>query len=149
VICAGCGFAAPPDSAFCPKCGNRLPWACPACGKPCPPDFAFCPRCGKSPAPAPPRRRRHSRPIAGQSPSSSPICRGSRPCPSGSTPRITEDQKGLLPPRDFNIHAGHFLIDKARVVRWVQIETPADDLSRYGMFPRDDEILAAARAAGV
>jgi len=31
----------------------------------------------------------------------------------------------------------------------VQIETPADDLSRHGMFPRDDEILAAARAAGV
>ena len=54
VICVGCRFAAPPDSAFCPKCGNRLPWACPACGTPCPPDFAFCPGCGKSLAPAPP-----------------------------------------------------------------------------------------------
>lgn len=65
---------------------------------------------------------------------------------------IPEDQKDLLFPArpDFNnIHAGHFLIDRAGVVRWMQIETPIDDLSRYGVFPTDDEILAAARAAGV
>lgn len=34
-------------------------------------------------------------------------------------------------------------------VRWVHIETPIDDLSRYGVFPTDDEILAGVRAAGV
>ncbi len=65
---------------------------------------------------------------------------------------IPEDQRDLLFPKrpDFNnIHAGHFLIDRAGVVRWVQIETPIDDLSRYGVFPTDEEILAAARAAGV
>lgn len=62
---------------------------------------------------------------------------------------IPEDQRDLLFPTrpDFNnIHAGHFLIDRAGVLRWVQIETPADDLTRYGVFPTDDEILAAVRA---
>ena len=55
----------------------------------------------------------------------------------------------LFPTRpDFNnIHAGHFLIDRQAIVRWVWIETPADDLTRYGVFPTDDEILAAVRAA--
>src|SRR5882724_645867 len=24
MICSGCGFEAPPDFAFCPKCGSRL-----------------------------------------------------------------------------------------------------------------------------
>ena len=48
-------------------------------------------------------------------------------------------------PRDFKIHAGHFLIDQNAVVRWVQIETPIDDVSRYGQFPTDDELLAVAR----
>jgi len=65
---------------------------------------------------------------------------------------IPEDQRDLLFPTrpDFNnIHAGHFLIDRAGVVRWVQIETPIDDLARYGVFPTDDEILAAVRTAGV
>jgi hypothetical protein len=65
---------------------------------------------------------------------------------------IPEDQLDLLRgarPDFNNIHAGHFLIDRAGVVRWVHIETPIDDLSRYGVFPTDDEILAAARAAGV
>jgi hypothetical protein len=48
-------------------------------------------------------------------------------------------------PRDFKIHAGHFLTDRAGVVRWAQIETPIDDVSRYGQFPTDDELLTAAR----
>ena len=61
---------------------------------------------------------------------------------------IPEDQAlaDQLPPRDFKIHAGHFLIDQAGVIRWMQIETPVDDVSRYGQFPTDDELLAAARA---
>lgn len=52
-------------------------------------------------------------------------------------------------PTDFYWHMGHFLIDPAGVVRWVQVETPANDLSRTGVFPSDDEILAAARAAAL
>jgi len=65
---------------------------------------------------------------------------------------IPKDQLDLLRgtrPDFNNIHAGHFLIDRAGVVRWVHIETSIDDLSRYSVFPTDDEILAAARAAGV
>ncbi|MEK6666454.1 MAG: hypothetical protein AABZ20_08535 [candidate division NC10 bacterium] len=60
---------------------------------------------------------------------------------------IPEDQALMdqFPPRDFHIHVGHFLIDQAGVVRWVQIETPIDDLSRWGRFPTDEELLAAAR----
>src|SRR5262249_23723742 len=35
-------------------CGQRLPRSCPGCGFACPPDFAFCPKCGVSvAAPAP------------------------------------------------------------------------------------------------
>lgn len=44
--CSGCGFDAPPDFAFCPRCGRKLVSACPACGFAHAPDFAFCPRCG-------------------------------------------------------------------------------------------------------
>lgn len=44
--CTGCGFESPPEFAFCPKCGSKLPAACPSCGSPCSPDFAFCPKCG-------------------------------------------------------------------------------------------------------
>ncbi len=60
---------------------------------------------------------------------------------------LPEDQAVMdqFPPRDFHIHGGHFLIDRAGVVRWVKIETPIDDLSRWGVFPTDDEILAAVR----
>ncbi|MBI4414052.1 MAG: hypothetical protein HY576_06735, partial [candidate division NC10 bacterium] len=50
-----------------------------------------------------------------------------------------------FPRRDFNIHAGHVLIDRAGVGRWVQIETPIDDVSRYGRFPTEDELVTAAR----
>ena len=46
MTCADCGFEAPADFAFCPKCGRKLSTACPSCGTPSPPDFAFCPRCG-------------------------------------------------------------------------------------------------------
>lgn len=62
----------------------------------------------------------------------------------GETP---EDQALMeqFPRRDFNIHAGHFLIDRAGVVRWAHIETPIDDLSRYGTFPTEGELVTAAR----
>lgn len=62
--CGTCGFEAPPDFAFCPKCGTKLPLVCSGCSYACPPDFAFCPKCGAklgadagpepSPAAAPP-----------------------------------------------------------------------------------------------
>src|SRR5215470_19356487 len=57
MTCAGCGFAAPSDFAFCPRCGTKLPKACPGCGFACSAEFAFCPRCGAAlgaPAPASP-----------------------------------------------------------------------------------------------
>jgi adenylate cyclase len=41
-----CGFQAPPEFAFCPKCGEKLSAPCPSCGTASPSDFAFCPRCG-------------------------------------------------------------------------------------------------------
>lgn len=51
--CAGCGFGAPPDFAFCPKCGRPLRATCPSCGADHPPDFAFCPKCGSALGAAP------------------------------------------------------------------------------------------------
>lgn len=52
--------------------------------------------------------------------------------------------------RDYAMHVGHFLVDRSGVVRWTWIESPSpDDISQYGRFPRDDEILTAVRAAGV
>jgi adenylate cyclase len=51
MTCAGCGFEASPDFAFCPRCGRRLPGPCPGCGFACAPDFAFCPRCGAARGP--------------------------------------------------------------------------------------------------
>ena len=44
--CAGCGYEASRDFAFCPRCGARLPRLCSACAQPCESDFAFCPHCG-------------------------------------------------------------------------------------------------------
>jgi len=44
--CGGCGYDAPAEFAFCPKCGSKLSAACPSCGFACPPDFGFCPKCG-------------------------------------------------------------------------------------------------------
>jgi adenylate cyclase len=57
--CAGCGFDAPADFAFCPKCGRQLPRSCPGCGAPAPAEFSFCPRCGSAlqPGAAPPAPR--------------------------------------------------------------------------------------------
>ena len=44
--CDACGYEAPSDFAFCPKCGKALKVTCASCGSVSPPDFAFCPRCG-------------------------------------------------------------------------------------------------------
>ena len=52
--------------------------------------------------------------------------------------------------RDYAMHVGHFLVDRSGVVRWTWIESPSpENISQYGRFPTDDEILAAVRAAGV
>ena len=74
-----------------------------------------------------------------------PLQPGER-APDFMLPTVPEDPAVMdqFPPRDFHIiHAGHFLIDRAGVVRWEQIETPIDDLSRWGRFPTDEELLAA------
>jgi hypothetical protein len=40
--------------------------------------------------------------------------------------------------------------DRSGVVRWTWIESPSpEDISQYGRFPTDDEIVAAVRVAGV
>ena len=54
MICAGCGFDASADFAFCPRCGRALDTACPGCGFACPREFAFCPKCGTAVRPASP-----------------------------------------------------------------------------------------------
>jgi hypothetical protein len=52
--------------------------------------------------------------------------------------------------REYAMHVGHFLVDLSGVVRWTWIESPSpEDISQYGRFPTDDEILAAVRTAGV
>src|SRR5262249_19405224 len=54
MACAGCGFDASPDFAFCPRCGRKMPAPCRACVAPAAPDSASCPRCAtpRSSAPA-------------------------------------------------------------------------------------------------
>jgi adenylate cyclase len=52
MTCAGCGFDASADFAFCPRCGRALDTACPGCGFACPREFAFCPKCGTAVRPA-------------------------------------------------------------------------------------------------
>ena len=52
--CDACGYEAPADFAFCPKCGKALKATCASCGSVSPPDFAFCPRCGGAMQESPP-----------------------------------------------------------------------------------------------
>ena len=50
--------------------------------------------------------------------------------------------------RDYAMHVGHFLVDRSGVVRWTWMECPSpEDVTQYGRFPTDDEILAAVQAA--
>jgi hypothetical protein len=56
---------------------------------------------------------------------------------------------GAFKKRDYAMHVGHFLIDRAGIARWTWVESPSTtDVTQYGRFPTDDEILTAARAAG-
>jgi peroxiredoxin len=51
--------------------------------------------------------------------------------------------------RNYAMHVGHFLVDRSGIVRWTWVESPStDDVTQYGRFPTDEEILAAVRAAG-
>jgi peroxiredoxin len=51
--------------------------------------------------------------------------------------------------RDYAMHVGHFLVDRSGIVRWAWVESPSpEDVTQYGRFPTDDEILTAVRAAG-
>jgi predicted ATPase/class 3 adenylate cyclase len=76
VTCAGCGYEASRDFAFCPRCGQRLPRLCSACGRPCEADFAFCPHCGA------PQRTPTAEPAA--QPAAEPAA---RPASSGAAER--------------------------------------------------------------
>jgi hypothetical protein len=50
--------------------------------------------------------------------------------------------------RDYAMHVGHFLVDRSGVVRWTWVESPSpEDVTQYGRFPTDNEILTAVRAA--
>ena len=82
------------------------------------------------------------------------------PIPAGM--KILDEQDGLVgmpeakavmdafAKREYAMHVGHFLVDRSGVVRWTWVESPSpEDISQYGRFPTDDEILAAVRAAGV
>ena len=56
---------------------------------------------------------------------------------------------GAFKKRDYAMHVGHFLVDRAGVVRWTWVESPSPtDVTQYGRLPTDDEILTAVRAAG-
>jgi len=46
MICQRCQQDAPPDAAFCPKCGAKLSVVCPQCGAANAPDDNFCRKCG-------------------------------------------------------------------------------------------------------
>ena len=51
-----------------------------------------------------------------------------------------------FPPREFNLFAGHFMIDRAGTIRRVWVEGPPDHYTRWGIFPTESEILDAAHA---
>lgn len=82
------------------------------------------------------------------------------PIPAGN--KVLDERDGLVAmpeakavldafaKRDYGMHVGHFLVDRSGVVRWIWIESPSpEDISQYGRFPTDDEIMAAVRVAGV
>ena len=48
--------------------------------------------------------------------------------------------------RHWPIGVGQFLVDRAGIVRWVNIEGAEEGLAGAGKFPTDEELLAAARA---
>lgn len=58
------------------------------------------------------------------------------------------DRKEFSP--DFERHqaqlTGQFLIDRAGVIRWSNIETERDGMEGLDRFPSDEELLAAAKA---
>ena len=48
--------------------------------------------------------------------------------------------------RHFPLKVGQFLVDRAGIVRWANIEGAKEGLAGAGKFPTVDELLAAARA---
>jgi hypothetical protein len=48
--------------------------------------------------------------------------------------------------RHFPLGVGQFLMDRAGIVRWVNIEGAEEGLAGAGKVPSDEELLAAARA---
>jgi len=57
------------------------------------------------------------------------------------TPTDTEEME-----RQFPQLVGQFLLDRAGIIRWVNIEGAREGVAGVGGFPTDEEFLAAARA---
>jgi peroxiredoxin len=57
------------------------------------------------------------------------------------TPTDTEEMEKQFPQL-----LGQFLLDRAGIIRWVNIETAREGLAGLGNHPTDEEFLAAARA---
>jgi hypothetical protein len=52
--------------------------------------------------------------------------------------------------RNYAMHVCHFLVDRSGIVRWTWVESPSpEDVTQYGRFPTDSQILAAVQAAGL
>jgi len=99
------------------------------------------------------KRQRETLPInpTGELPAPMPLVEGQKLLNERDKMGETEEAQEVLkqfPPRvDFVMHVGHFFLDRDGVVRWTYIETPVDDLSHWGRFPSDEELLAAARGS--
>ncbi|MBI4011514.1 MAG: redoxin domain-containing protein [Candidatus Rokubacteria bacterium] len=59
------------------------------------------------------------------------------------TPTDTDDME-----RQFPQLVGQFLLDRAGIIRWVNIEGARDGVAGVGGFPTDEEFLAAAATLG-
>ena len=57
---------------------------------------------------------------------------------------LTEIDQQIAAVHAFQL-AGHFLIDREGIIRWLQIEA-AERIGDLGKFPSDEEIVGAARA---
>ena len=47
IACPKCKTEMPPNTKFCPNCGNKMQASCPKCNADIPPGTKFCPECGE------------------------------------------------------------------------------------------------------
>ena len=55
----------------------------------------------------------------------------------------TDEEQGR---KHLSLATGQFLVDRAGIVRWVNVEGAEEGLAGAGKFPTDEELLTAARA---